>query len=72
MNYVHIVALLAVLQFIAFGLLVGSARGKYGVRAPATTGHEQFERMFRVHGNTLEDSVREVPWQPDTSTFCWL
>lgn len=54
MRFVHIVALLAVLQFIAFGLLVGSARTRYGIRAPATFGHEQFERMFRVHGNTLE------------------
>jgi glutathione S-transferase len=57
MSYVHIVALLAVLQFIAFGLLVGGARGRYGVRAPASIGHEQFERIFRVHGNTLEVMV---------------
>ena len=48
MNYVHIVAVLAVLQFFLFGILVGRARRRYGVRAPATSGNEQFERAFRV------------------------
>ena len=39
---------LALLQYIVFAMLVGSARGKYGVKAPAVTGHETFERYFRV------------------------
>ena len=61
MNYVHIVAILAVLQFFLFGILVGRARDMYGVKAPATSGHELFERAFRVHVNTLEQLVGFLP-----------
>lgn len=61
MNYVHIVAVLAVLQFFLFGILVGRARAKYGIKPPATTGHEMFERAFRVHVNTLEQLVGFLP-----------
>jgi uncharacterized membrane protein YecN with MAPEG domain len=42
-------------------MLVGWARGKYGVKAPAVTGHETFDRYFRVHQNTLELLVAFVP-----------
>ena len=61
MNYVHIVALLAILQFIYFGILVGQARGKYSIKAPAMTGNEHFERAVRVQMNTLEQLVCFVP-----------
>ena len=61
MNYIHIIALLAVLQFFVFGVLVGRARLRYGVRAPAVTGNEQFERVFRVQMNTLEQLVGFLP-----------
>ncbi|MDI5932831.1 MAPEG family protein [Halomonas kalidii] len=61
MNYVHIVAVLAVLQFFLFGILVGRARAKYGVKAPATSGNEHFERAFRVHMNTLEQLIGFLP-----------
>src|SRR6266542_3103028 len=61
MNYVHIVAVLAVAQFFFFGSLVSSARSKYGVKAPATTGHELFERAFRVQMNTLEQLIAFLP-----------
>ena len=61
MNYVHIVAVLAVFQFFVFGILVGRARARHGVKAPATTGHEQFDRAFRVHQNTLEQLVGFLP-----------
>lgn len=61
MNYVHIVAGLAILQFIYFGALVGMARGKYKVKAPATIGHEMFERAYRIHMNTLEQLVGFLP-----------
>lgn len=60
-NYVHIVALLAILQFILFSIFVGQARGKYGIRAPAMTGNEHFERAVRVQMNTLEQLVCFVP-----------
>lgn len=61
MNYVHIIALLAVLQFFVFGVLVGRARAQYGVNAPAVTGNPEFERVFRVHMNTLEQLVGFLP-----------
>jgi hypothetical protein len=61
MPYVDIVTALAILQFIVFGFRVGSARGKYGVKAPAVSGHETFERHFRVHMNTLESLVALLP-----------
>lgn len=61
MNYVHIVVLLAILQFVVFGMLVGKARGKYGIQAPAMTGNPHFERAVRVHMNTLEQLVCFIP-----------
>ena len=32
-----------------------------GVKAPATSGHEEFERMNRVHLNTMEQLVVFLP-----------
>lgn len=61
MHYVHIVALLAVIQYFFFGVLVGKARGQYGVKAPAVTGNEHFERAFRVQMNTLEQLAAFLP-----------
>ncbi|HEY2678429.1 MAG TPA: MAPEG family protein [Steroidobacteraceae bacterium] len=61
MAYVDIVTALAVLQFVVFGFKVGGARGRYGVKAPAITGNEIFERHFRVHMNTLEQLVVFLP-----------
>ena len=55
------VILLALLEYVVFGMLVGRARGKHGVNAPATAGHPVFERYFRVHYNTLEQLVVFVP-----------
>jgi glutathione S-transferase len=61
MNYVYIVALLAVIQFVVFGIFVGAARGKYNIAAPAMTGNEHFERAVRVQMNTLEQLVGFLP-----------
>jgi glutathione S-transferase len=60
-HWVNLVTLLAVLEFFAFGFLVGRARAKYGIKAPATFGHEMFDRYFRVHYNTLELMIMFVP-----------
>ena len=46
--------------FIAMGL-VGRARGKYGIKAPACSGHEQFECAYRAHMNTVEQTVMFLP-----------
>jgi uncharacterized MAPEG superfamily protein len=61
MAYVDIVTALALLQFLGFGLQVAGARGRYGVKAPAVTGNDRFERHFRVQQNTLESLVVFVP-----------
>ena len=56
-----IVTFLALAQYSMFGIQVGSLRGKCGVAAPAQTGNEQFERMNRVHLNTLEQLIVFIP-----------
>ena len=61
MELVAVVIVLALLEFIVFGALVGRARGRYGVKAPAMGGHEIFDRYFRVHYNTMEMLVVFVP-----------
>jgi glutathione S-transferase len=61
MNHVDVVAMLAVLQYLVFGSLVSRARGTYGIKAPAVTGSEPFERLYRVQMNTLELLVAFIP-----------
>lgn len=61
MNYIDIVAVLALFQLIFFSTLVGRARGRHGVAAPAVTGHELFDRAYRVQMNTLEQLVAFLP-----------
>jgi hypothetical protein len=61
MEYVALVTVLALLQYLGFGAAVGRARGRFGVKAPAVTGHEVFERYFRVQQNTLELLVVLLP-----------
>jgi len=61
MHLVELVALLAIVQYLFFGAMVGRARGRYGVKAPAVTGHEGFERAYRVQMNTLELMVALLP-----------
>jgi len=61
MGMVYAVMGLALLQYLAFGIAVGAARGRYGVKAPATTGNEVFERYYRVQMNTLEQLALFLP-----------
>ena len=61
MAYVNIVTVLALLQFLVFGFKVGGARERLGIKAPATTGNETFERVYRVHMNTLEMLIAFLP-----------
>jgi len=61
MEAVVIVTILALLQYMFFGVQVGGARQKSGVKAPATSGDPLFERVNRVHQNTLEQLVVLVP-----------
>ena len=61
MELVLVVLLLALIEYMVFAGLVGRARAQYGVHAPATTGHPTFERIYRVHQNTLEALIVFVP-----------
>lgn len=49
-----IVTVLTILLYTVMMVRVGQMRGKHGVKAPATSGHPEFERAFRIHYNTLE------------------
>jgi uncharacterized membrane protein YecN with MAPEG domain len=61
MELAILVILLALLQYVWFAIRVGSARGKYNVEAPACSGDETFDRLFRVQQNTLEQLIVFVP-----------
>ena len=61
MEYLAVTSALALLEYAVFGALVGAARGRYSVPAPATSGHPEFERYFRVHQNTLEQLIIFLP-----------
>lgn len=61
MEWIAIITILALVEFMWLGMRVGAARGKYEIKAPATTGHEIFERHYRVHHNSLEQLVVFLP-----------
>lgn len=61
MEYVELVALLAILQFFFFGAMTGRARRDSGLKAPAISGDAGFERMYHVQMNTLEILVMFLP-----------
>ena len=57
-------ALITLLNVVVIAIamaLVGRARGLYQIHAPAITGNADFERAFRAHQNTLEQTVMFLP-----------
>ena len=58
---VALITVLALMLYLWQGQRVGSARGRLGVEAPATTGNPEFERHFRVQANTLEGLIVFLP-----------
>jgi glutathione S-transferase len=64
-HFTALVTLLAVFLYFWFGFQVGQARAKFGIKAPATTGNPDFERVFRIQMNTLE-------WMPIFLPAMWL
>jgi glutathione S-transferase len=64
-NYTALVTLLAVLFYFSTGIAVARARAKFGVKAPAISGHPEFERIFRIQMNSLE-------WMPIFLPSLWL
>jgi uncharacterized membrane protein YecN with MAPEG domain len=61
MAWVHAMIALALIEFFTFGFLVGKARVRFKVAAPAITGDPVFERYYRVHYNTMEQLVCFIP-----------
>jgi glutathione S-transferase len=61
MHLPAIITLCSLLLFFAILIYVGYARTKYGIKAPATTGNDNFERIFRVQMNTLENLILFLP-----------
>ncbi|WP_417467440.1 MAPEG family protein [Maricaulis sp.] len=51
----------AVLLTLLFAIRTGMMRGKTGVKAPAMSGSDEFERANRVHLNTVEQMVLFLP-----------
>ena len=56
-----IVTLVALLEYMVFTFRVGTSRAKYNVAAPAISGNPEWERMFRVQQNTLEQLMVFLP-----------
>ena len=69
MELVILVIVIALFQYIWFSARVGMGRVKYGVKAPAISGHPQFERLYRVQMNTIEQLV---VFLPAMLAFSWL
>jgi glutathione S-transferase len=59
--YTAAATLLALLLHQWVTMMVGQARALYGIKAPAVTGHEHFERAYRVQMNTIEQMVFFLP-----------
>ena len=64
-TYTAIVTLLAIALYFFLATRVAVARVKFGIKHPAITGNPDFERIFRVHMNTLE-------WLPTFLVPLWL
>ena len=61
-NYLAAIdTLIAVILTFGLGGRVGYMRARHKIEAPATVGHPQFERAFRIHANTVENVVLFVP-----------
>ena len=59
--WVAVVTLASLIVYIVTLVQVGRGRARYGVAAPAMTGHPEFERLVRVQANTLEGLIIYLP-----------
>ena len=59
--YTAVVTLIALLVYFLIIGAVARARSQYGIKAPAVTGNENFERAYRVQMNTLEQMALFLP-----------
>ena len=61
MTAVALVTLVAIVQVMAFQWRVGKGRNAFNVPGPLTTGPDPWERLYRVHLNTVENLVMFFP-----------
>ena len=61
MAWVLLVVLGVCMHIIYLSMMVGKARAAYDIQAPATTGHDMFDRNYRAHINSIEQSVVFFP-----------
>jgi glutathione S-transferase len=61
MKLTALVTLAALIWTFILGGKAGAMRGKHGVQAPATTGHPEFEKAFRIQSNTNEQIILFLP-----------
>jgi glutathione S-transferase len=59
--YAALITLLAIAVMFWTAINVGRARVTYEVKAPATSGHEMFDRAYRVQMNTMESALMLLP-----------
>jgi glutathione S-transferase len=64
-HFTALVTCLAILFYFFTSIQVSKARSAFGIKVPATSGHPDFERVFRVQMNTLE-------WMPIFLPSLWL
>ena len=64
-HYTALVTCLAIAFYFFLSIQVSKARRQFGVKLPAISGNADFERVFRVHMNTLE-------WMPIFLPSLWL
>jgi len=64
-HFTALVTCLAILFYFFTSIQVSKARTAFGIKVPATSGHPDFERVFRVQMNTLE-------WMPIFLPSLWL
>jgi glutathione S-transferase len=56
-----LMTLLMLLIYMWTGIMVGKARARLGIKAPATEGPDEFNRIYRAHVNTLEQLAVALP-----------
>lgn len=61
MEYVSLVVIIALIEYLFFMFATGRARAQYKIHAPATSGDVNFERVFRVQANTVEQLIVFIP-----------
>ncbi|HEY5127915.1 MAG TPA: MAPEG family protein [Bradyrhizobium sp.] len=64
-HFTALITCLAIALYFLTSIRVAKARAAFGIKAPAISGHPDFERVFRVQMNTLE-------WLPIFLPSLWL